>query len=253
MPRRTAIGLDIGTSVVRAVELSFGRSGITLERFGQLVLPPDAVHDGQVVDSEAVAKAHTQAVVGHEADPQAGRARRREPAGDRAPAGAAVARPETSSPRACRSRCRTCCRCRSTRPSSTSSRSRSSPTDGGSRTLKGLLVAAARETVLANVRAAELGRPGRPGRRPHPVRGPSVAGAPDGGSGRDRGPHRHRRPGHQHRRSQRGSATVRPHPARRRPGRHRRRGRAARGARSPRPRSSSSRPAGSVRRRGWRT
>src|SRR3954464_8523770 len=57
MPRRTAIGLDIGTSVVRAVELSFGRNGITLERFGQLVLPPDAVHDGQVVDGEAVAKA----------------------------------------------------------------------------------------------------------------------------------------------------------------------------------------------------
>ena len=57
MPRRTAIGLDIGTSVVRAVELSFGRNGITLERFGQLVLPPDAVDDGQVVDAEAVAKA----------------------------------------------------------------------------------------------------------------------------------------------------------------------------------------------------
>src|SRR3954467_10761641 len=57
MPRRTDIGLDIGTSVVRAVELSFGRNGITLERFGQLVLPPDAVHDGQVVDGEAVAKA----------------------------------------------------------------------------------------------------------------------------------------------------------------------------------------------------
>ena len=57
MPRRTAIGLDIGTSVVRAVELSYGRSGITLERFGQLVLPPDAVDDGQVVDAEAVAKA----------------------------------------------------------------------------------------------------------------------------------------------------------------------------------------------------
>src|SRR3954470_2570764 len=57
MPRRTAIGLDIGTSVVRAVELSFGRNGVTLERFGQLVLPPDAVDDGQVVDPEAVAKA----------------------------------------------------------------------------------------------------------------------------------------------------------------------------------------------------
>ncbi|MGZ4624730.1 MAG: type IV pilus assembly protein PilM [Kineosporiaceae bacterium] len=56
MPRRTAIGLDIGTSVVRAVELSYGRGGISLERFGQLVLPPDAVLDGQVVDADAVAK-----------------------------------------------------------------------------------------------------------------------------------------------------------------------------------------------------
>src|SRR3954467_2358340 len=55
MPRRTAIGLDIGTSVVRAVELSYGRSGTTLERFGQLVLPPGAVLDGQVVDQDAVA------------------------------------------------------------------------------------------------------------------------------------------------------------------------------------------------------
>jgi type IV pilus assembly protein PilM len=57
MPRRTAIGLDIGTSVVRAVELSYGRGGITLERFGQLVLPPGAVLDGQVVDTEAVTAA----------------------------------------------------------------------------------------------------------------------------------------------------------------------------------------------------
>src|SRR5919199_2991018 len=55
MPRRTAIGLDIGTSVVRAVELSYGRAGTTLERFGQLVLPPGAVLDGQVVNEDAVA------------------------------------------------------------------------------------------------------------------------------------------------------------------------------------------------------
>src|SRR3954468_24855199 len=54
MPRRPAIGLDIGTSVVRAVELTYGRSGITLERFGQLVLPPGAVLDGQVVHEDAV-------------------------------------------------------------------------------------------------------------------------------------------------------------------------------------------------------
>lgn len=55
MPARTAIGLDIGTSVVRAVELSFGRAGITLERFGQVVLPEGAIHDGQVLDPVSVA------------------------------------------------------------------------------------------------------------------------------------------------------------------------------------------------------
>lgn len=55
MAGRTAIGLDIGTSVVRAVELSFGRSGVTLERFGQVVLPEGAVRDAEVVDPERVA------------------------------------------------------------------------------------------------------------------------------------------------------------------------------------------------------
>ncbi|HET9657926.1 MAG TPA: type IV pilus assembly protein PilM [Kineosporiaceae bacterium] len=54
MAGRTAIGLDIGTSVVRAVELSFGRGGLTLERFGQVVLPEGVVRDGEVVDREPV-------------------------------------------------------------------------------------------------------------------------------------------------------------------------------------------------------
>jgi len=54
MAQRNAIGLDIGTSVVRAAELSFGRAGITLERFGQVVLPDGAVRDGEVVDPESV-------------------------------------------------------------------------------------------------------------------------------------------------------------------------------------------------------
>jgi type IV pilus assembly protein PilM len=57
MARRTAIGLDIGTSVVRAAELSFGRGGTTLEHFGQVVLPEGAVRDGEVFDSAAVTKA----------------------------------------------------------------------------------------------------------------------------------------------------------------------------------------------------
>jgi len=54
---RTSVGLDIGTSGVRAAELSFGKSGVTLERFGQVALPPGAVRDGEVVDVESVAEA----------------------------------------------------------------------------------------------------------------------------------------------------------------------------------------------------
>jgi type IV pilus assembly protein PilM len=54
---RTAIGLDIGTSGVRAAELVISKNGITLERFGQVALPPGAVRDGEVVDVDGVAAA----------------------------------------------------------------------------------------------------------------------------------------------------------------------------------------------------
>jgi type IV pilus assembly protein PilM len=54
---RKAVGLDIGTSAVRAAELSAGRGGYTLERFGQVALPVGAVVDGEVLDREAVTAA----------------------------------------------------------------------------------------------------------------------------------------------------------------------------------------------------
>ncbi|CAB4862273.1 unannotated protein [freshwater metagenome] len=57
MAGKTAIGLDIGTTGVRAAELSFGKNGITLEKFGQVELAPGCVRDGEVVDVEAVATA----------------------------------------------------------------------------------------------------------------------------------------------------------------------------------------------------
>ncbi|MEZ0492955.1 type IV pilus assembly protein PilM [Kineococcus sp. TBRC 1896] len=57
MPGRNAIGLDIGTSGVRAAELSYGKNGITLEKFGQVALPEGAVRDGEVVDRAVVADA----------------------------------------------------------------------------------------------------------------------------------------------------------------------------------------------------
>jgi type IV pilus assembly protein PilM len=52
---RTAIGLDIGTSGVRAAELSLGKDELTLAKFGQVALPEGAVRDGEVMDVDVVA------------------------------------------------------------------------------------------------------------------------------------------------------------------------------------------------------
>jgi type IV pilus assembly protein PilM len=54
---RRAVGLDIGTSGVRAAQLSWSKDSTKLERFGQIALPPGAVRDGEVVDAEAVGAA----------------------------------------------------------------------------------------------------------------------------------------------------------------------------------------------------
>ena len=51
----SAIGLDIGSSAVRAVQVSRPGSGpATLDRLGQVLLPPGAVRDGEIADPEAV-------------------------------------------------------------------------------------------------------------------------------------------------------------------------------------------------------
>jgi type IV pilus assembly protein PilM len=55
--RRTAIGLDIGTSSVRAAELALRASGPELVHFGQIALPEGALRDGEVVDQNAVTEA----------------------------------------------------------------------------------------------------------------------------------------------------------------------------------------------------
>jgi type IV pilus assembly protein PilM len=52
-----AVGLDVGTSAVRAVELVLGREQVTLTRFGQVGLPAGAVRAGEVLDAPAVASA----------------------------------------------------------------------------------------------------------------------------------------------------------------------------------------------------
>lgn len=60
MAGRKAVGLDIGTTSVRAAQLSWSKDRIELERFGQVALPIGAVRDGEVVDEEAVAAALRQ-------------------------------------------------------------------------------------------------------------------------------------------------------------------------------------------------
>jgi type IV pilus assembly protein PilM len=54
---RSAVGLDIGTTGVRAAQISWSKGQMTLERFGQVALPPGAVRDGEVVDTDIVAAA----------------------------------------------------------------------------------------------------------------------------------------------------------------------------------------------------
>src|SRR5512143_2851026 len=48
--RRTTVGLDIGSSLVKIVEIDHGRSAPTLVRLGMVSLPPDAIVDGEVMD-----------------------------------------------------------------------------------------------------------------------------------------------------------------------------------------------------------
>jgi type IV pilus assembly protein PilM len=51
------IGLDIGSSAVRAAEVAVGQSGTQVRRFAQVGLPPGAVVEGEVRDEAAVAEA----------------------------------------------------------------------------------------------------------------------------------------------------------------------------------------------------
>lgn len=53
----TTIGLDIGSSAVRAAQIKTKRGATTLERIGQVLLPAGAVHEGEIRDPEAVAQA----------------------------------------------------------------------------------------------------------------------------------------------------------------------------------------------------
>lgn len=60
VPGRSTVGLDIGTSAVRAAEVRLGRGRTSLHRFGQVALPPGAVRDGEVADPQSVSAALKQ-------------------------------------------------------------------------------------------------------------------------------------------------------------------------------------------------
>lgn len=66
MAKTRVIGLDIGTTAVRAAQLDFGSDGPagkgqpTLVRYGEVPLPIGAVRDGEVTDQDAVAHALRQ-------------------------------------------------------------------------------------------------------------------------------------------------------------------------------------------------
>jgi type IV pilus assembly protein PilM len=56
----SVIGLDIGTTRVRAVEVQRGRGAPTVQRYGEVPLPLGAVRDGEVVAPEVVVPALKQ-------------------------------------------------------------------------------------------------------------------------------------------------------------------------------------------------
>lgn len=59
---KPVIGLDVGTTAVRAAEVAHPKEGATLVRFAQVGLPATAAPDGEVADVDAVSGAIRQAL-----------------------------------------------------------------------------------------------------------------------------------------------------------------------------------------------
>ena len=59
---RSVVGLDIGSSAVKAVELKPSGKGYRVAAFGAEPVPPDAIVDGAIIDAGAVADAIRQRV-----------------------------------------------------------------------------------------------------------------------------------------------------------------------------------------------
>ena len=54
---KTVVGLDIGSSAVKAIELKPTGKGYKVTAFGTEPVPPDAIVDGAIIDAGSVADA----------------------------------------------------------------------------------------------------------------------------------------------------------------------------------------------------
>src|SRR6478735_6793540 len=59
---KLALGLDIGSSSVKLVQLKEAKRGYVLEAFGAAPLPPEAIVDGALMNSTAIVEAVKQLV-----------------------------------------------------------------------------------------------------------------------------------------------------------------------------------------------
>ena len=64
---KAVVGLDIGSSAVKAVELRPSGKGFRVAAFGSYPVPPDAIVDGAIIDAAAVADAIRRAFEGNKA------------------------------------------------------------------------------------------------------------------------------------------------------------------------------------------
>jgi len=60
--KKDIIGLDIGSSSIKLVQLKEGRGGYRLERFGLIKLPPEVIVEGSILDSQRVVDAISELI-----------------------------------------------------------------------------------------------------------------------------------------------------------------------------------------------
>src|SRR5438270_7752070 len=59
------IGLDIGSSAIKVVELAESKKGYSLVNFGMVPLPPEAIVDGALMNATVIAEAISELINSH--------------------------------------------------------------------------------------------------------------------------------------------------------------------------------------------